>query len=165
VRSVIQVFVRVFWVVTFVSIWPANPGLPSAGAAASKCPLGSTLVEDIATGKLRCEGRDRLDTGSIGSAQGAGESGGNPKNEAGIPGTPMTPKEPGTPQKPTQMLSKDSNCGLSRWGCEESCQKTYLSTATGPSDQASQRARVTLAACLQVCANEFSCPVQPPKTP
>ncbi len=125
-----------------------------------KCPRGSTPVEDIASGKIKCERSDSLDTESIGTRAEAGAPG-----QPGAPEAPGKPKRPESPETPQKMASEDPACGLSHWGCEQSCQKTYLSAATGSSPQASQRAKAALAACLRICGEEFSCPARAPKTP
>ncbi len=136
---------------------------PSANALAhdpGKCPRGSTPVEDIASGKIKCERGDSLDTRSIGARPVAGVPA-----QPGSPGTPGKPKRPESPEMSGEKASKDPSCGLAHWGCEQSCQKTYLSTATGSSPQASQRAKAALSACLRICGEEFSCPARAPKTP
>ena len=151
--------VLLFWTLGVVSFPDPVRFVPVAGA--HECPRGSTAVEDFATGKIICERRDRLDTESIGGKKADSGTPGTP----GAPGRPGAPGTPKAPESPKQVTSKDPNCGLSRWGCEQACQKTYLSTATGSSPQAAQRAKVALAACIRICTEEFSCPAEAPKTP
>lgn len=144
------------WTLGLILLSGPSSIVPVHGAV--KCPRGSTPFEDIASGKIKCERQDRLNTESLGS--GAGEPG-----APGRPGAPGKPKAPGEPEKPRRVQSGKSGCGLSRWGCEQSCQQTYLSSATASSPNASQRAKVALGACLRICAEEFACPSRAPKTP
>ncbi len=144
------------WVLGLILL--SGPDLMVSAHGAAKCPRGSTPVEDIASGKIKCERRDTLDTEPLGS--GAGEP-----SVPGRPGSPGEPEAPGVPEKPRRVESGNPECGLSRWGCEESCQKTYLSSATASSPDSAQRAKVALGACLRICGEEFACPALEPKTP
>ncbi|MEE9256800.1 MAG: hypothetical protein V3V56_06505 [bacterium] len=128
--------------------------LGAAGAAKRKCPRGTTPVEDFASGKIKCEGRDILDTTTL-----------RPRGLR-APGKPGKPGKPGAPKKPMKAQAAGAgNCGLAKWGCEEACQQTYLSSATGTTSGAAQRAKVALQSCLRVCGKEFHCKATPPKVP
>ena len=130
-----------------------------AFAAAKKCPPGKTPVEDIATGKIECEGGDTLDTMTL-------RPGRRASGAPASPGKPGKPRRPGKPKRPKKASSfGKKNCGLSRWGCEQACQQTYLSSATGTSSTASQRAKVALGSCLRICGAEFACEAKPPQSP
>lgn len=134
----------------FVSVaWPGG-----AGAARRKCPRGTTPVEDFASGKIKCEGGDTLDTTKI-----------RPRGLR-APGKPGKPGKPRAPKKAEKAGSEGGgSCGLAKWGCEEACQQTYLSSATGTASGASQRAKVALQSCLRICGKEFHCKAAPPKIP
>ena len=145
----------VLLILGFASISVVAPG--GAGAAKRKCPRGTTPVEDFASGKIKCEGGDTLDTTKI-----------RPRGLR-APGKPGKPGKPGAPKKPMKAKKAESagagNCGLAKWGCEEACQQTYLSSATGTTSGAAQRAKVALQFCLRVCGKGFPCKATPPKIP
>lgn len=125
---------------------------------AAKCPPGSTLVEDIVSGKIICERRDSMSTRSLGV-------GAEEPQAPGRPEAPGKPEAPGAPEEPWWVPSEKPECELSHWGCQQSCQQTYLSSATDPAPNSAQRAKVILGACIKVCAEEFSCPAHEPETP
>lgn len=122
-------------------------------AWAAECPPGATPSEDIATGKVSCRRGDTLDSRSPNAAPGYAP--GRP----GKPGSPATPASPGVARSPESLepAASGEGCGLSRWGCEEACQKTYLISAQGSSGDAPQRAKVALGQCLRACARRFAC--------
>jgi hypothetical protein len=157
-RSRIAVPIVLAWIAGLVLLF--GPAPIALAHDPGKCPRGSTPVEDIASGKIKCERSDNLDTESIGTRTEA-----RVPAQPGSPGAPGKPRRPESPEMSGEKLSKDPSCGLSHWGCEQSCQKTYLSAATGSSPQASPRAKAALTACLRICGEEFSCPVRAPKTP
>ncbi len=140
---------------------PLPGGGPASGAPApGSCPPGSTPVEDVATGKVICERADSLDTRDL-PARRAGPPA--PPGAPGRPGEPGAPREPEEPKKAPSLSASD--CGVSRWGCEQACQQTYLSAAVKPDSDAAQRAKVALGACLRICAREFECEAREPAVP
>lgn len=150
------------YLLVFVAGFLLLSGLPLAdsSSAAASCPKGASSLEDIASGKIDCEKKDQLDTQPLGEA-----ASGDKAEAPGLPDKPGVPKDPAKPQEPTQMSSPAADCGLSRWGCEQSCQKTYLAEAQGTPADSAQRAKAALGACLRVCAQNFSCPAEQPKIP
>ncbi len=154
-----MLFTRNALAAVFLTALLAGGLLAPAGPSAAKCPPGSKAVEDMASGKVTCEEEDVLDTRSL-----RRRSLGKP----GVPGRPGVPGQPGRPGRPAaprraKCAGASSDCGLAKWGCEEACRKTYLSTATGAASQSSQRSKVALGACLRVCGEEFACPAKEPE--
>jgi hypothetical protein len=150
------VTLRTVFLLAAIGLLPASMDYPGARvfAAVKKCPRGTTPVEDIVSGKVACESGDTMDTSAIRPGR--------------APGKPKAPRAPRKPKKAKKASSGDpKNCGLSRWGCEEACQQTYLSisSAAGAASKASQRAKVALGSCLRICAKEFKCEAKPPKSP
>jgi hypothetical protein len=125
--------------------------------APAQCPRGTVAVEDMATGAVKCEREDSLESREIPPPR--------PPAAPPVPEQPASPPAPGTPRAPVQLPAVQADCGLSRWGCEESCDKTYLRQSLAPGSAAAQRAKVALGACLRVCGQEFQCEPRPPETP
>ena len=153
-------FARIGVLVLGIAVLGTPFGVQGIWAQSSvKCPPGKTAVEDFASGRVQCKGGDTLDTTTL-----------QPKRrKPAAPGAPGAPGRPGSLQKPGRpgFASSDGakSCGISRWGCQEACQRTYLASATGTTTGASQRAKVVLGSCLRFCKKKFACEPRPPKIP
>lgn len=143
-------------VVMLASLSFLSAGVVSPADAAKKCRKGGTLVEDIGTGKITCEGGDTMDTTAVEQ---------RPLGRPGRPGAPGKPDSPGSPDSSGMTSTSGKSCGLKKWGCEEVCQQAYLNAAVGSAAGASQRAKVRRGSCRKVCDKKFDCESKPPKSP
>ena len=139
-----------------VLAWAGFAG--AARPAQPQCPSGTVAVEDVASGQVKCEREDAI--GSRPSSSPPGFPGAPP-----APEQPAAPAAPGAPQAPAQIPSSQADCGLSRWGCEEACNRTHLAQSLASAAAAAQRAKVELGACLRVCGQEFPCEPRAPEVP
>ena len=130
----------------------------AALSARPECPRGSVAVEDVATGAVKCEREDSLESREVPPPP-------PPPEAPPEPQAPGAPAAPGAPQAPAQFPASQADCGLSRWGCEEACNRTHLTQSLAPGSAAAQRAMVALGACLRVCGQEFQCEPRAPETP
>jgi len=131
-------------------------------SARPECPRGTTAVEDVATGAVRCEREDSLDTREAGPAP---LPPAEPPPAPAAPESPGAPAAPGAPQAPRRIPGAQADCGLARWGCEEACGRKHLAESQAPGSAAAQRAAVAYGACLRVCGQEFQCEPRLPETP
>lgn len=156
------VTLRIVFFLAAIGLLPASMDLPGARvfAAVKKCPKGTIPVEEFPSGKVKCERGDTIDSAAT-----------RPERAPGKPKSPRAPKKPRKAKKPGKAkkasAGEPQNCGLSRWGCEEASQQTYLaiSAAAGASAKASLRAKAVLGSCLRICSEEFKCEAKPPKSP
>lgn len=123
-----------------------------------ECPRGTVAVEDVATGAVKCEREDSLESREVSPPP-------RPPAAPPAPEQPTSPPAPGAPPAPLQIPASQADCGLSRWGCEEACNRTHLTQSLAPGSAAAQRAMVALGACLRVCAQEFRCEPRAPEVP